>query len=333
MFRDIKASMKSSAEYHRQMVCTSSSDFDSEGLLLPDLKPDFVVADVSNLPRPHTEPPEPTQLKWRQPGSFLEVKSRESDGPKPFIDRASTIKDLTAQGADYARLLLAVRPFHIFVIGIVIYGTKFRVGFFDRGGVLYSKEYDIFNQLDIFVRVVRRITCDLSPGSLGQDPSVRLADNHSYDQAEYPSFRVGMGGSDTRLWTTIGPPMWSSLSLFGRGTSVWLTYSDTFGTKHVLKVAWRAEARTAESSIYTQFPRHPGVAVFCSGGDVLFPSRTQAVKVSVQNVRQDVLKQNVTARYNLILHRVAIETIGRPLSDYKDEATLIIALQAAVKGV
>lgn len=111
MFQDIKENMKLSAEYHWQMVCTSSSDFDSEGLLLPDLKPDFMVADVSNLPQLHTEPTEPTQLKWRQARSIVEVKRRESDGLKLFIDRASTIKDLTAQGADYAHLLLAIRPF------------------------------------------------------------------------------------------------------------------------------------------------------------------------------------------------------------------------------
>jgi hypothetical protein len=56
-------------------------------------------------------------------------------------------------------LILASCPFHLFAIDVVIYGFKFLVGYFDRAGIIFSPVYDLFRLLDVFVRVIRRITC------------------------------------------------------------------------------------------------------------------------------------------------------------------------------
>lgn len=56
----------------------------------------------------------------------------------------------------------------------------------------------------------------------------------TYQQATFPQFKVSMGANSPQLnarrWTTTPePPIWSSTSLFGRGTSVWQLFSQSAG--------------------------------------------------------------------------------------------------------
>src|SRR6202042_3025136 len=89
-------------------------------------------------------------IKPRQVTSFIEVNAFETE--QPFTS-GKVVKDLTAQVSDYARLIFSVRPFQIFVVGMMIFGWKFSLAFFDRGGVLISREYHIEDDLDVFVAV------------------------------------------------------------------------------------------------------------------------------------------------------------------------------------
>jgi hypothetical protein len=144
--------------------------------MLPHLKPDFVVVDVS----PHLKGIlDVSQALRRQVSAFIEVKPTEKDRPMPNA-RSDAIKDLTVQAADYAGLILSSRPFHLFAVGIVIYGLKFAVAVFDRAGGLFSPEYDIEKDLHIFSCVIRRLTCDMGLVQLGHDPTVQLLENHTY---------------------------------------------------------------------------------------------------------------------------------------------------------
>jgi hypothetical protein len=75
---------------------------------------------------------------------------------------------IVTQAADYARFHISARPFQLFSVGLLIFGTSFCVTIFDHGGVQFSSVHDIWSPE--FFRVVRCLTCNMSPVELGQDP-------------------------------------------------------------------------------------------------------------------------------------------------------------------
>jgi hypothetical protein len=231
------------------------------------------------------------------------------------------------------------------------------VGFFDHAGVLFSLEYSLFDNLDILIRVIRRLTCDMSLVDLGHDRLVTLLDEDTYYQDKYPRFKVRMGGPfDTRCWITEGLPIWVSRSLFGRGTSVWhvriATGMAPRGNRHkqekainkmtqaVLKVAWRAQKRETESSIYAtikSYGSHCGIAQFLDGGDAMFPVASDlAILVNIESLRNRWPTDEhplCPVPDNAVLHRVLIRPVGRGLWTFESERELVEALRSALAGV
>lgn len=112
--------------------------------------------------------------RWCDRSGFVEIKASVRDTPE--VVRAapdgSTVKGIVVQASNYARLHLAGSPFQLFSLGMLIFGMKFSVGFFDRGGVTLSPIYDVLDSTGYFIRVVRQIT-EVSRITLGRDPSVR----------------------------------------------------------------------------------------------------------------------------------------------------------------
>jgi len=308
------------ASFYRRIVSTSSAVLQNEGQELPPLKPDFVVVEL-----------EPTvsdnnRVLRRQVSAYVEVKSKEIDRPEPQFH--TTVKKVTGQAADYSNLIFSSRPFHIFAIGMLIFGSKFCVSISDRAGIRFSEEYDIFENLDIFIRIVRRLTCELSPVDLGHDPTVELLSGQTYYQKQYPRFKVGMGGARGRSWVTYGPPLFVSISFLGRGTSVW--YVTGPHGRSILKVAWRDALRKSESDIYSLVGAgHPGVARFLDGGDVLYPSQAgRAIKIGISHIRN----RQVMDQDNRVLHRVLMEPVGRMLWDFDNDNQFILGFRAALEG-
>jgi hypothetical protein len=209
-----------------------------------------------------------------------------------------TVKAIATQAADYARLHISAQPFQLFSIGLLIFGTNFCVAIFDRDGVQFSPVHDIWSP--VFICVVRCLTCDMSPVELGQDPTVRiLSDSEARpwqqkavsiglqptEHIQFPTYAVTMG-KGSRCWYTLGVPIWSSLSLLGRGTVVWRVCDSTNPSKLlVLKNAWRSNGRLPESMIYESIIcKHPGVADYEFGDDVVFPGNGDRL-ISVKNLR------------------------------------------------
>ncbi|TDL23520.1 hypothetical protein BD410DRAFT_897566 [Rickenella mellea] len=316
---------------HRQVAETAESKFNDEGQRLPHLKPDFVIIDVE----PGAQKiPDARRVLRRQVSAFIEVKPHENDRPSPQPS-STQVKELTAKAADYGSLILSSRPFHVFAIGVVIFGTKFSVGVFDHAGILFSDEYDYCGTdgLNIFVRVIRRLTCCMNLDQLGHDPTVQLSMGQTYYQAKYPSFKVSMGGKgeDTRRWTTDGLPLWVSNSLFGRATSVWHAESGE-GVRCVLKTAWRDVLRKSESDIYALIPKsNPGVADFLTGGDVRYPGG-MARMMDIKNLRKGLGPRDDDHFKSSVLHRVSIRPVGKPLWEYKSVEEFIVGLLAILKG-
>src|SRR5258705_12608231 len=105
------------------------------------------------------------------------------------------------------------------------------------------------------IRVMRTLGCNLSVEVLGFDPIVRVSTDLETQRltvnTEYPSAVVSFCGNDSRQWCTIGPPIWASLSLFGRGTNVWGVREyvadvnedpHVRGNEMIMKTAWRSSA-------------------------------------------------------------------------------------------
>ncbi|KAI0960870.1 hypothetical protein AcV7_000129 [Taiwanofungus camphoratus] len=204
---------------------------------------------------------------------------------------------------------------------------------FDRGGVVLSKEKHLLDDLELFVRVIYRLTCDLSPVELGHDPTVALLPQQTYYQEPYPSFRVTMGAGDSRAWQIKGPPIWSSLSLVGRGTSTWLAFMGntnyTPRQQVILKVIWRLEARMDESAIYSIIGNVEGVAQFHTGGDVMLPS---LISGAANCITVEQLRRGMRTTRDSVLHRLSLYSVGRPLWHYHTDEELIIGFRAALQA-
>jgi hypothetical protein len=297
----------------------------------PSCSPDFTVS-------PHGI--DASELKlWRHRDAFGEVKPTKMQGP--YSGMPGTIPAIVAQSADYARLFMSARPFMLFCVGILIFGTEFCVAIFDRGGVTLSPAYDMFQDMEIFIRVVRSITCNLSIVELGFDPTARVLTDEETQRltggSKYPSAVVSSCGSDPREWCTIGPPIWSSLSFLGRGTNIWRVRAYAlsvnqglilYGDEMIMKTAWRSSARTSESDIYSVVSDHPGLAKFICGGDV----RHVRNPITVKNMRsQDVYDLDADPQTS-VLHRLILGTVGRPLWEYTSDSDLLIGFRDAIRG-
>lgn len=110
---------------------------------------------------------------WRHRDAFVEIKPTTEQGPGPLD---TSLKDVIVQAADYARLHMSARPFLLFSIGVLICGSDFCVGIFDRDGITFSPVYNMWDSLTdgppIFIRLIRSLTCNLSSVEMGVDPTV-----------------------------------------------------------------------------------------------------------------------------------------------------------------
>ncbi|KAF7427814.1 hypothetical protein PC9H_007030 [Pleurotus ostreatus] len=339
---------------------------------MPYSKPDLRLGDPSG------------ELKtWRDLAAFGEVKPKAVQGMAP--GQAIKGSDALVESSDYARLHLAGSPFRLFSIALMITGNNFQVAIFDRAGVVVSPAANIWTDTKTFIRVIRRLSCNLSHIEMGCDPSVFELPSHAElyplirkkakslgvprDSLDYPSFLVQcrkristLDGMDTRSrpdrdrddwetheWLTIGPPVWVSLSLLGRGTSIWrvMPYKegdfDSSAEVCILKNTWRNSRRVSESEIYETVERGPdGVANFHYGGDAVFPWIATSPAISVVNLRNTDYRIN---RANLLdipthrsidptpmLHRLILKTVGRPLWDALDYIDLLKGFRAALLG-
>jgi Fungal protein kinase len=323
----------------RKILATKSKALDDEGQGLPNTMPDLSVVDVDPT-LSHTDSIMIDRVPFRgQAASFLEVKINEKDEPEPKARFEGTIKTLTAQAADYAGLHFASRPFQIFVIGFVIYGRYFRAALFTHSNVYFSERFDILtlHGMEMLVRVVRSVTWQLTDREMGLDPVVSLVKGHTFYGPSYPRFVVRMTAGSTgrdhpssREVTTSGPPLWSSLSWLGRSTSIWKCADGK-----ILKVAWRSEKRMGESDIYGRAGALPGVAWLVDGGDVLMMTDmgSTAVKLDTDLIIKPLSKgMDKTTEFNVILHRVVLDRVGKPLWSYSSIEELVRGLLAALAG-
>lgn len=242
---------------------------------------------------------------------------------------------------------MAARPFQLFTIGLLIFGMRFCVAIHDRGGITFSPEAGLNNDqgLELFVRIVRRMACDMTPVELGQDPTAqqlapdnpaaaRLREDalshHLNAPAGLPTYSVSLGGLHKRRWGTVSV-VWSSIELLGRGVTVQIVRELVNGVPtgdfKIMKTSWRRSDRIPESEVYKAFDDgHPAVAKFDIGTDVYLPGSSE------QKIRISSLRGASPADGDLILHRLILSSVGRPIWEYSSEEELLRGLKAAVLG-
>jgi hypothetical protein len=225
-------------------------------------------------------------------------------------------------------------------------GSSFSVevcfAIFDRAGVLFSTIHDMWKDTEIFIRVIRSLTCHLSSVELGQDPTVTTLPDQQHEiwrnqtknlgreaPKDFPTFVITMGGPGSPSWHTIGLPIWASVSLLGRGTSVWLVRENGAGPVLVLKNSWRSASRVSESMIYGSIHGdHPALAKLHNGEDVLFPGEQRYI--TAHNLRSPALGDKIDG--DVCLHRLLLKSHGRPLWEYRSEKELLQGIRAALSG-
>lgn len=304
-------------------IKTESSEF-TPGF--PQIIPDYALYDLADA----------QSKTWGNALAFGEVKASLTENPNGRPARfQDSPNDILAQAADYARVHLSTRPFLLFSIGLLIFGSGFCVAVFDRDGIVLSNTFDMWNDTTIFVKVIRSMCCHLSLTDLGRDPTAQPLPRSVSRRAEdegMEMFLVGPVGDDPRTWCTIGPPLWSSLSLLGRGTVVWRVVPFENGTlifesEMVMKTAWRRPGRTSEAEIYGILGPHKGLARFVTGSDVRAPSGDV---ITVRWLRES--SEMIGADMTPVLHRLITMDVGRPMWDYASDLELLQAMKAILNG-
>ncbi|TFY74082.1 hypothetical protein EWM64_g9930 [Hericium alpestre] len=300
----------------------------------PTVNPDFTITD-DGPPGDANRASDRMSRLWRHRSAFVEVKPAKDQGPKPAGSRPDTIHDLVVQSADYARLHMSSRPFLLFSVGLLIFGSQFCVGIFDRGGVVLSPVHDMWEDIKLFIAVIRSLA-SVDSRDLGLDPSVRLLgdeDGLRLTGIDYPAHVIDPVGADTKTrWCTVGPPLWSSISLLGRGTVVWRVRKHLeqklSDEEFVMKTAWRSSKRDKESDIYTSVKGHcAGLAKFVTGGDVLVLVEGKTERITVRYLRRE---SDDAQAETPVLHRLILSPVGRPLWDYRSDTELLQGLLDAL---
>ncbi|PIL26925.1 hypothetical protein GSI_10063 [Ganoderma sinense ZZ0214-1] len=349
-------------KYYRQFVCTADSD---TPLVYPHDKladrlgspfrcgaPDFAVVD---RPRPLNggallkRPTKPVEARHLV-SYILVVKNCIFDSPSLPLGQVQGNTTLS-EATEHARSLLACLPFQLYVYGIIVCGSAFWLTWTDRAGVVLSPQYSLLDAegLRTFVRIVLRLTWELSPSELGQDPNTEYVQGHkSLNRDCYPALlvKMHMGGPGSKLgsWTTWGDPVSLPHALFGRGTSVWRIWADDRGHPAILKVAWTPVDRPSELDIYCRMKEIiegaqmtiPGMVKLDSivGGDVHFMpvkgTHPAEVLMTVSALRpQNTVPRNMV---DMQLHRVIFTDLGKPLWKYQSPEELVRAMRMALVG-
>lgn len=319
-------------KYHRRFRPAESSQNHRDAAKIdlaprfPGYTPDFVL----------TSSEDAQPKKWRHLFGFGLVAAVAREDPNNPIHENNP-NDLLTQAAYYARVHLSSSPFLLSSVCLLIFGSDFCVCFLDRDGIVLSKTFNMWKDTVIFVKVVHRLCCELSPVELGQDPTVRLLPRElkKPEEADTDMWLISPFGDDSRTWCTVGYPLWSSPSLLGRGTLVWRVVpfeSDQliYGAEMVLKTAWRKPGRTPEADIYKLLGPRVGLARYVAGGDVRAPLEGYR-PITVEWLRQP--SQLSSADTSPVLHRLVTRDVGRALWDFDDDLELLQAIRAILDGM
>ena len=223
----------------------------------------MVFSSSTDLLQPHMVP---AKYLWHQCAVLMEMRGNAWDGPLSndlgndilimrlpedvpgVAPRVHVCKSIITQMEDNARVLMANCPFLRFCLHVLFCGMNFNLVLFDHNGVVISRIYHFRTYLGLFIRIIRRLACEVTAYDLGLDTTVHPEGCSGSTQC--PSDLVKI--SDETWHSMEGVPLWQSITLLGRGTLMFRarTNSNPTGPLTILKNAWRKDGRLKESELY-----------------------------------------------------------------------------------
>ncbi|EIW53045.1 uncharacterized protein TRAVEDRAFT_53462 [Trametes versicolor FP-101664 SS1] len=301
---------------------------------LPQFASNFIITrgrdELSAL-----EPETSHQGQWH-PDAF--VKVRVSSKQHPFLGEDGKPTPLLTQAALHAREHLSTRPFSLFYITLMIYGSEFCVAIFDHLGCQLSPSLDMWKNLDTFIRVVHNLTRVLTNAELGLDPSITAIDIGVplswQPDPDAVVFSIPPVGSDKRTWLTVDTPSRSSMSLFGDGTTVCHVREDNgrhepVGRVMTMKSSWRSDEYRSESEVHKLIKgQHPALGKFITGADVTYNRTGRRGSRTSSPLTIHALRGGPLGRGDepMVLHRVVLQSRGKPLWAYDTDEQLFHGL-------
>ncbi|KAI0791017.1 hypothetical protein C8Q75DRAFT_85509 [Abortiporus biennis] len=304
-----------------------------------DLEPETLGEEYDNNPRAASDgaglfllPATAGQNQnfWRNVKSFIDITVHEQYSPYS-TSKDTTVEQVLDHHLDRTSDWFARNPFKIFSLSIQIFGSKFFVMWVDRNHCLLSPERPMFDEHDgvteDFIRVILRFT-RLNEYQLGDDPTASIILDGG--PSDYPSFRVTMGSRNhdkekSIFCITEGEPLWSSISLFDNGTSVWKAKTEVEGKVIIVKNTWKKRSRnTTLCDVLNLIGlREEGIGSIVDDPDVHIHIPVEAM-ASINSIRN---RHTVSEFYHqegdmLGLHRVFLSTVGKPLWNTRSRATL-----------
>ncbi|KAI0631835.1 hypothetical protein C8Q77DRAFT_1159570 [Trametes polyzona] len=315
-------------------------------LAFPRYIPDFTLLQDRALLADDSNTVESQKRQWRHQAAFVEI--RPSSKQHPGNSQNPQARPLLIEVANYARVHLSARPFSVFSVNLMIFGDKFCLCIFDRLGGLVSPVFDMWRNLDMFVRVVWNMTCVLTDEELGCDPSVSLHSNPGLSSANEAIYRIHSGDESGYQWgwCTQGPVLWTSLSLVSRGTSIWRVRALSrdgipIGPVRIMKSSWRSSLLDSESDTYqvietikrysSNAGRPLAITEWVSGGDVTVENKVNGTMetITARRLRGGFYPEG---EGTIILHRMIFAQEGRPIWEYDDEGELLQAFIDVLKA-
>ena len=192
--------------------------------MMNDRKPEVPLID---LPQPHMVP---AKYLWHPCTVLMEVRSNAWGGPlgndslnmrlpkdAPAVAlHVHICKSIITQMAGNPRILMATCPFLRSCLHVSFCGTNFNLVLFDHNGVVISRSYHFRTYLGLFIRIIRRLVCEMTAYDLGLGTTVHP--EGCLGSTRYPSDLVKV--SDEIWYGTEEVPLWQSTTLLGPGTLV-----------------------------------------------------------------------------------------------------------------
>lgn len=259
--------------------------------------------------------------------------------------------DFRVGATNHAGMIMARRPFQLFVVGVLVHGTRFSVAYYDRAGAVFSDEYALDTDLDVLVRVIWRLTRNLDLPALGHDPTIQFAADTHYRDMVYPQFYVTVPKSplstgqsrsqdypvtqsiiETR-WKTAGPPLWvSNWSLFGRAAATWRVF-DKDGVPCILQACWRYDNSSSDTHARRNVSGyHPALPLTSAGGDVVIIEDAHIRHISFRNVDESSSLALLSDVQFLILSHDLFTIPLKPLWDFDSPVEFIQGVRSVIDG-
>ncbi|KAJ7267012.1 hypothetical protein B0H12DRAFT_1257756 [Mycena haematopus] len=291
--------------------------------------------------------------EWHEVGSVIEFKA--DDDP---IDAAGKIKsgqlDNLVQLLKNARcILIASASCYVFVVSIFRNNARlFRV---DCSGYIVSERFDWSKDVRVFPEFYLRLYTGINGGILGHDSTTSTPtqvekqkmfeqlrhlpqyESMSFEDATDRSRWVKVNFRGDRRAFTVGPPIFQSNGLFGRGTRVErvLIENESPPQMYAMKDAWRQACRIPESYYYEVIQNYADQ--HCEGKTKGLATCVGSVDLSTSDPKHQktitaALREGGNTFLDRCHDRSLFTPVGFPLDHYSSTKQLVQALRSAIIG-